>query len=84
MTLIDLIQELQDQGLTEEQILKEIKKKNQNKTTLVVSHRLSSIQHVDEIIVLENGKIIEKGTHKELIQNKKVYFDMYEQQLSTQ
>ncbi len=69
---------------TEEQILKEIKKKNQNKTTLVVSHRLSSIQHVDEIIVLENGKIIEKGTHKELIQNKKVYFDMYEQQLSTQ
>ena len=69
---------------TEEQILKEIKKKNQNKTSLVVSHRLSSIQHVDEIIVLENGKIIEKGTHKELIQNKKVYFDMYEQQLSTQ
>jgi ATP-binding cassette subfamily B protein len=69
---------------TEEQILKEIKKKNQNKTSLVVSHRLSSIQHVDEIIVLENGKIIEKGTHEELIQNKKVYFDMYEQQLSTQ
>ncbi len=69
---------------TEEQILKEIKKKNHNKSTIVVSHRLSSIQHVDEIIVLENGKIIEKGTHEELIQNKKVYFDMYEQQLSTQ
>ena len=69
---------------TEEQILKEIKKKNQNKTSLIVSHRLSSIQHVDEIIVLDNGKIVEKGTHEELIQNKKVYFDMYEQQLSTQ
>jgi ATP-binding cassette subfamily B protein len=69
---------------TEEQILKEIKKKNQNKTSLIVSHRLSSIQHVEEIIVLDNGKIVEKGTHEELIQNKKVYFDMYEQQLSTQ
>ncbi len=69
---------------TEEQILKEIKKQNQNKTSIVVSHRLSSIQHVDEIIVLENGKVIEKGTHQELIHNKKVYFDMYEQQLSSQ
>ncbi|MBL6873326.1 MAG: ABC transporter ATP-binding protein [Flavobacteriales bacterium] len=69
---------------TEEQILKEIKKQNQNKTSIVVSHRLSSIQHVDEIIVLENGKVIEKGTHQELIHNKKVYFDMYDQQLSSQ
>ena len=69
---------------TEEQILKEIKKKNENKTSIIVSHRLSSIQHVEEIIVLDNGKIIEKGTHEQLIKNKKVYFDMYEQQLSTQ
>ena len=69
---------------TEEQILKEIKKKNENKTSIIVSHRLSSIQHVEEIIVLDNGKIIEKGTHEQLIKNKKVYFDMYKQQLSTQ
>lgn len=69
---------------TEETILKEIKKKNQNKTSIIVSHRLSSIQHVDEIIVLDNGEIIEKGTHEELLMNKKVYFEMYEQQLSTQ
>ncbi len=69
---------------TEETILKEIKKKNKEKTSIIISHRLSSIQHVDEIIVLENGKIIEKGTHEELMNNKKVYLDMYEQQLTAQ
>ena len=69
---------------TEETILKEIKKKNKEKTSIIISHRLSSIQHVDEIIVLENGKIIEKGTLEELMNNKKVYLDMYEQQLTAQ
>ena len=69
-------------NVTEETILKEIKNKNKEKTSIIISHRLSSIQHVDEIIVLENGKIIEKGTHEELMNNKKVYLDMYEQQLT--
>lgn len=44
-----------------------------NRTTIIIAHRLSTIQNADEIIVLENGKIIEKGTHQELIQHKGLY-----------
>ena len=51
-----------------------------NKTTLVIAHRLSTIQKMDRILVLENGKIIEAGTHKELIEARGVYADLWEHQ----
>ena len=41
----------------------------QNRTSIVVAHRLSTIQNADEIVVINNGKIIEQGTHKELMEN---------------
>ena len=49
-------------------------------TMLVVAHRLSTIQHSDQIIVLQNGEIIEKGTHQELLANKGHYYKLYQLQ----
>lgn len=49
-------------------------------TMLVVAHRLSTIQHADQIIVLQNGNIIEKGTHQQLLKNKGYYHKLYELQ----
>lgn len=49
-------------------------------TMLVVAHRLSTIQHADQIIVLQNGRIIEHGTHQQLLKNKGYYHKLYELQ----
>ena len=49
-------------------------------TMLVVAHRLSTIQHADQIIVLQNGRIIEQGTHQQLLKNKGYYHKLYELQ----
>jgi len=67
---------------TEEKILASIKKEGVKKTTITISHRISSIQHVDKIIVLDNGQIAEMGTHNELFEKEGIYFEMYQQQLS--
>ena len=53
-------------------------------TMLVVAHRLSTIQHADNIIVLQNGEIIESGTHQELLKQKGYYYRLYELQYSDQ
>ena len=45
----------------------------QHRTTIVIAHRMSTIQHADEIIVLDQGKILQKGTHQELMQQEGIY-----------
>lgn len=62
---------------TEEKILKNLKENRENKTTLIATHRLSAIQHADLIIVLDNGEIVERGTHQELLDNAGLYKEMY-------
>lgn len=52
---------------TEEKILSSLKNKRDNKTTIIIAHRISTIKHADHIIFLDEGKIIEEGTHDELI-----------------
>jgi len=52
----------------------------QNRTTVVIAHRLSTIVHADEIVVLDKGKIIERGTHKELLALAGTYLKLYEMQ----
>lgn len=66
---------------TEERILTHFKGVMRNKTTIIISHRVSSVKHCDRIIVLENGKINEAGTHKELIDNQGIYYSLFQQQL---
>ena len=67
---------------TEDHILKHLKEMTQSITSIIISHRISSIKHAEEIIVLEQGSIIEKGTHQELLQKQGVYFEMHEKQLA--
>ena len=47
---------------------------------LIVAHRLSTIQHSDQIVVLQNGKVVEKGNHQELLKNKGYYYKLYKLQ----
>lgn len=65
---------------TEEEILKHLKKIAQNKTTLIVSHRISSLKHADQIIVFENGKIVQQGKHLELTGVSGYYKELFEKQ----
>jgi ATP-binding cassette subfamily B protein len=53
----------------------------ENRTAVVVAHRLSTVKNADQIIVLENGEIVEKGTHSELVQLKGQYFTLVKNQL---
>jgi subfamily B ATP-binding cassette protein MsbA len=57
-----------------------LQKLMQNRTTVVIAHRLSTIVHADEIVVLDKGRIIERGTHKELLANAGTYLKLYEMQ----
>jgi len=66
---------------TEEIILGNLEKARQGKTTIIVSHRTSSVKNADQIIVLEAGKIVQTGTHNMLISTKGYYQDIYNQQL---
>jgi len=67
---------------TEEQILNNLSRITKNKTTIIVSHRVSSIKNANYIIVLDQGQIIEEGTHTQLINIGGYYADLYLKQLS--
>ncbi|MBT8317044.1 MAG: ABC transporter ATP-binding protein [Lutibacter sp.] len=66
---------------TEEIILNNLYEISKNKTTIIVSHRISSIKNADTVIVLENGEIIQQGTHSELVNIEGYYKELFEQQL---
>ncbi len=66
---------------TEEEILHNLSKISKNKTTFIVSHRISTVKNTDKIIVLEKGKITQKGTHNQLINIDGYYKEIYTKQL---
>ncbi len=66
---------------TEEEILHNLFKISKNKTTIIVSHRISSVKNADRILVLEKGKVIQQGTHTELVNQKGYYQELYNKQL---
>ena len=67
---------------TEEEILKNLQRIGKDKTTVIVSHRVSSAKSADKIIVLEGGRIIQRGNHNELIAQEGYYKELYNKQLS--
>ena len=69
---------------TEETILTNLNTAKAKKTTVIVSHRVSTVKNASHILVLEQGKIIQQGTHNELIKQEGYYKALYEKQLIEQ
>ena len=67
---------------TEELILNNIKKQSQNNTCIIISHRISSIKHADQIILLKQGEILEQGDHNTLLKNNGEYSKIFKKQLA--
>ena len=67
---------------TEEEILNNLKQVSKDKTTLIVSHRVSSAKNADHIIILDQGQIIQEGTHEQLNSVDGYYKELYQTQLS--
>lgn len=65
---------------TEEEIIANIRRTRDGKTTLIVTHRLSAVRHADHIVVLDNGCIIEEGTHQELLEHAGWYREQWDRQ----
>lgn len=65
---------------TEEEILNNLKDIMEHKTSIIISHRLSSVKHCDEILVLEDGEVVERGTHESLLQRNGAYAELFEKQ----
>jgi ATP-binding cassette subfamily B protein len=66
---------------TEEKILQGLKQVMKNRTSIIIAHRISTLKEADEIIVLDEGRIVEKGTHEELVALNKLYNSIYQKQL---
>jgi len=67
--------------VTEERILEGLTQMMHGRTTILISHRVSTVRHADRIFVLEHGELVEQGTHAELIGNGGYYADLYQKQL---
>ena len=65
---------------TEKEIIKNLEKISENKTTLIIAHRLSTVSKADNIIVIDQGRIIESGNHEHLLKAKGLYAEMWEKQ----
>jgi ATP-binding cassette subfamily B protein len=66
---------------TEEEILKSLKKIMASRTSIIISHRVSTVKEADEIIVMDDGEIVERGTHEELVAQGGLYYQLHIKQL---
>ena len=69
---------------TEDEIQATLAKISERRTTLIIAHRLSTITHADEIIVLDNGRIAERGSHRQLLVKRGLYSEMWKRQAEDQ
>jgi ATP-binding cassette subfamily B protein len=67
-------------GKTEAKIIENIRKERAGKTTFITAHRLSAVQHADWIIVMDEGRIVEEGTHEQLLKMEKWYKEQFDRQ----
>ena len=66
---------------TEEEILNNLGRNMQGKTSIIISHRISTIKNADNILVMDKSEIIEQGSHAYLMEQRGTYFELYEKQL---
>ena len=65
---------------TEEEILRRLQQARAGRTTLIVSHRVSTVRHADQIVVLQGGRIVERGSHDQLVALDRTYANLYRMQ----
>ena len=65
---------------TEEEILRDLRRFMRGRTTLLISHRISSVRHADQIVYLRHGEVVEQGTHDELLARRGAYYELYRHQ----
>jgi len=65
---------------TEEHILQSLERVMKGKTSIIISHRISSIRSADKIVVLDNGSLAEEGSHEELVSNNGIYASLFRKQ----
>ncbi|MNH22586.1 Lipid A export ATP-binding/permease protein MsbA [compost metagenome] len=64
-------------AVTETDIIDALQTERKNKTTIIIAHRISAIKHADEIIVLDDGEIVQRGTHLELLGQQGLYATLH-------
>jgi ATP-binding cassette subfamily B protein len=64
-------------AVTETKIIENLRRERLGKTTIIIAHRLSALKHADEIIVLDEGKIVQRGTHRKLLAEEGIYASLY-------
>src|SRR5207244_12933272 len=68
---------------TEREIQRALEELLRRRTSFVIAHRLSTIRHADQVLVVDGGRIVEQGTHDELLARRGAYFELYQRQFVT-